>query len=74
MPKTKTKRTPRQLKRSKKPTSKKFGFAGAVIPKAIKKFLDSTKLKGSAKDRLEFDLFMKQLQFGGKKRGGRIKK
>ena len=43
------------------------------VPGMIKKFLDGTKLKGSARDRLEFDLFMKQLEFGGKKRGGKVK-
>jgi len=67
MPKTKTTRKPRAPKRPKKPKA-------VGVPGMIKKFLDGTKLKGSARDRLEFDLFMKQLQFGGKKRGGKVKK
>ena len=54
-------------KRPKKPKA-------VGVPGMIKKFLDGTKLKGSARDRLEFDLFMKQLEFGGKKRGGKVKK
>ena len=57
---------------SKGPRSKKAKTVG--VPGMIKKFLDGTKLKGSARDRLEFDLFMKQLEFGGKKRGGKVKK
>ena len=65
MPKTQTKRVPRRPKRPKKPVSR---------TDMLKKFLDGTKLKGSSKDKLEFDLFMKQLEFGGKKRGGKIKK
>ena len=32
------------------------------------------KLKGSARDRLEFDLFMKQLEFGGKNVVVRLKR
>ena len=56
-----------KTKRPKKPKA-------VGVPGMIKKFLDGTKLKGSARDRLEFDLFMKQLEFGGKKRGGKVKK